>query len=114
MGMSEIKMTYTRQELIDLCELAIVPEGEWLDRDSCKAQQNLGVAWVLLKAGVEYEIDKDTDEETIWLTLKPNGFWSFDIGGEDGRSMDEIYLYLPTRAKVATAKGRGSSSDWYR
>lgn len=40
-----------REELIELCERAIVDEGKWKNRDSHYSQLNIGKAWALLKAG---------------------------------------------------------------
>lgn len=37
-----IKTDYTREELISICERAIVPQSKWWDRDSEQAQAGVG------------------------------------------------------------------------
>jgi len=55
----------TREELIALCEAALVPESEWRNRDSAGAQRQIGEAWALLRAGCPYRILPGTDDDTI-------------------------------------------------
>lgn len=100
---------YTRKELIEICELAIVQESGWCNRDSCSAHQNVGQAWAFLKAGVPYKIlrtgNLQTNDYTIWLEFKPKDFGSF----ENGKRLRKETVYLPTKQRIASANG----GDWY-
>lgn len=107
-------MTYTRDELIDICERAVVPVGRWRDRDSAHSQEKVGMAWALLKAGADFKVRETgadehdrcvTDERTIWLDITYPGFAKFDWGGDDER----LLVYLPTPARLEERSGH----DWY-
>lgn len=104
-----IKTDYTRDELISLCERAVVPEEHWHDRDSCQSQAGVGKAWALLKAGVPYKVltsgDCATDDRTVWLEFYPMDFNSFEEGERRGCEL----IYLPTQARLDGAGGK----DWY-
>lgn len=61
-----------RQELIELCQDAVVHHTKWQDRDSYSAQKNLQSIYKGLTAGLDYriitkEIDTDyhSDQDTI-------------------------------------------------
>lgn len=61
-----------REELIQLCEDAVVNHKKWRDRDSYSAQKNIQSIYKGLTAGLDYriitkEIDKDycSDESTL-------------------------------------------------
>lgn len=98
----------TRDELIALCEAAIRPEKVWHDRDSASAQRQVAEAWALLRAGCDFEIEKDapaTNERTIWVRIAYRGFGSFEYGGK----IDNDLFYIPTRARLDEAGG----GDWY-
>jgi len=102
-----IKVDYTREELIAICEAAIVPMKHWYDRDSASAQRQVGDCWVLLRADVPFRIEKDTDHRTIWVE-------HYDIEGfqyvELGKDFKETELsYLPTPKRLEEAAGK----DWY-
>lgn len=110
---------YTREDLIKICELAIVNEEDWEDRDTERSQQNIGVCWVLLKAGCDFEVTYEkeyksdlcvTDEDTIWLYIYSKGFMWFECAEDDDRTYKEkIHIYLPTMKRLAERKGK----DWY-
>lgn len=55
-----------REELIALCERAVVPVEQWSDRDSADAQKQVGEALVLLRAG-EAEAVKRDDGSVGWV-----------------------------------------------
>ena len=107
------KVDYTREELIAICEDAIVQQEKWRDRDSGGAHVKVGQAWALLSAGCEFSIRGGTghcctDAETIWLDIWWHGFEWFEYGSADGRDEDDLF-YLPTPARLEkTAHG-----DWY-
>jgi hypothetical protein len=106
------RTNYSREELISICEQAIVPETEWRNRDTPHSQERVGICWALLKAGCEFEIAShggqcSTDERTIWLTVKHMTFASFEYG-RYGNDEYEIF-YLPTPERLKQREGR----DWY-
>lgn len=118
----ETQHEYTREELIAICEQAIVQQDDWCDRDSQSAQVGVGKCWALLKAGCEFQVTYDhnkrlfsacvTDDKTIWLRTWSKGFNYFEYGEDDGgpfENMEEDHFYLPTPKRLAERAGR----DWY-
>lgn len=115
-----VRVRYTREELIELCEAAVVPMDKWHDRDSASAQRNIGEAWVLLKAGCPFTVDKTMtrDADTIWVEIRCQGFNHFEYGDNtgpyaseygEGDNYDETTRYIPTRKRLDARKGE----DWY-
>lgn len=105
---------YTREELISICEAAIVPVEKWSNRDTPLAQEKVGIAWLLLKAGCRFEVTTEasgggphcvTDDYTIWLYISAPTFGTFESGSAD----EDRRFYLPTRKQLAERQGR----DWY-
>lgn len=113
--MEEIKVNYTREELIEICEKAIVQEKDWHNRDTEQSQCNVGECWALLKAGCDFEVVYEdemcaTDETTIWLCVYSKGFMWFEDWGEDrDNSKEKHRYYLPTPKRLEEANGK----DWY-
>lgn len=110
----------TREELVALCERAVVPEEKWLDRDSAEAQRQVGACWAQLKAGCRFDVhqvegaeyDMNTDEDTVWLTVRAKGFQyveAFEPGDDPLDYLDDESYYLPTPALLERAAG----GDWY-
>lgn len=105
-------MKYTRENLIGICEKAIVQESKWGDRDSHHSHIGVGTVWALLKAGCAFEIKDNpegiccTDDKTIWIEIFARDFSAFENGEE--RGCGEQY-YLPTEARLKEAEG----GDWY-
>lgn len=104
-----MKKKYTRKELIEICEQAIVLEKDWSDRDSEQSQRNVGVCWAFLKCGCDFEIVYDdglcsTDDRTIWLWIYTKGFECFEGGGKE-----RYHIYLPTKKRLKECEG----GDWY-
>lgn len=60
---------YSRDDLISLCERAVVPCREWNDRDSFSAQVNLQECYDYLNRGYIYDITNESDR-TIWISFK--------------------------------------------
>lgn len=108
-----VKVNYRRQDLLKLCEDAVVPIKKWGDRDCSEAHMQLGQAWALLKAGCPFEIMQekdsnglDTDENTIWVEIKFTDF----SGAENGVDLNASEtFYIPTRKRLNENKGK----DWY-
>jgi hypothetical protein len=118
----------TREQLIAICERAIVPQEKWNDRDSESAQKNVGRVWQLLKCGCEFLIlTKDnctayqpSDDETWQIHFWVHNFMWFENGGIDdadnpkkGYLSDSngqpLFFYLPTEETLKRANG----NDWY-
>jgi hypothetical protein len=106
-GQEGAAMKYTRQELIAICERAVVPEARWRNRDSASAQRGVGLAWAWLRAGCEFHFTTDpkSDDRTIWIEIHAKGFGFFDWGGDK----DDELVYLPTPQRLDAAGG----GDWY-
>ena len=118
-------MKYERQELIEICEAAFVPQSKWSDRDSASSQIKLGTAYALLKAGCKYEIQTKensdegssciTDDNTIWIQFWVKDFQWFDwLDADeeeypDGREDHDYHFYLPTKKRLSESQGE----DWY-
>lgn len=98
----------TREELITLCELALVSQDKWHDRDSERSQAHIGKCWALLKAGCEFRPSTEapciTDEKTIWIEVISKGFDYFEVG-----NLKKNTFYLPTLKRLQQCKG----GDWY-
>lgn len=58
---------YTREELISICEDAVVHHTRWGNRDSYSSQVLLSDIYYGLTGGVPFEIEEDTDDRTIWI-----------------------------------------------
>jgi len=110
-----VKTDYTREELIQICERAVVPIEKWGNRDSPSSHEKLGVCSVMLKAGADFTVHRAkkegesgclTDDRTIWLTLHWHNFGDFEYGTRFGESDS---FYLPTPARLDQTEGR----DWY-
>lgn len=112
--MSETKVDYTRDELIAICERAVVPIEKWRNRDSPSSHEKLGLAWVMLKAGAMFQVHPSregvsgcfTDARTIWLTISWHNFSDFEYGTKFGEN--EMF-YLPTPERLDETVG----GDWY-
>ena len=105
-----VRVDYTREELITICERGVIPEKKWRNRDSCEAHRQLGSCWALLKAGCEFYVRShggncSTDENTIWVEVNAHGFAAFDSGG----GLDDETFYLPTPERL----DRNAGGDWY-
>jgi hypothetical protein len=103
-----------RDELIDICERAIVSVADWSNRDTPAAHLNIGICWALLKAGCTYEvrrqgkfIDCYGDDTTIWLDITYPNFDDFEGGWQDITTHSKTF-YLPTLSRLKESNG-----DWY-
>ena len=109
-GEKKIMAKPTREELIKLCEDGVVPVDEWSNRDSAAAQNQLGKAWAMLKAGVEYHIEDDVKHGAWWVEFTYPGFSAFEEGRDKADGYwDEDTRYIPTRERLEQAAG----GDWY-
>jgi hypothetical protein len=107
----EVSTAYTREQLIDLCYRGFVSEKLWANRDSCAAQRQLGEALVLLRAGCQFSIDKQTDQHHVILKIRAQGFNYFESHDADDETdgLDEFGFYLPTPQRLTERQGK----DWY-
>jgi hypothetical protein len=105
-------MSYSRQDLIKICEKAIVDVSKWDDRDTPITQQQVGIVWALLKANCIFEIEK-VDAGTIWLYIYAPSFRHYDCGEDfdinNKDQLDKEYFYLPTLERLKANKNQ----DWY-
>ena len=94
-----------REQLIVLCEKAIVTEDKWRNRDSCDAQLQIGEAWALLRAGCPFELrSEDITEHTVWIDITSKGFGYWENG-----NLSTKCFYIPTEKRLKEANG----GDWY-
>ena len=106
-------MQYTREDLISICEKAIVPVSNWGNRDTPQSQLGVGQLWALLKAGCEFTVVYsegeyiNTDSRMIWVRVLHPTFSSFEIGS--GADYNEELYYIPTAARIEACCGQ----DWY-
>lgn len=114
-----VRDDYSREELIDICDQAVVLQSHWYNRDSALSQRKVGEAWALLRAGCDFRVHSAkldprssdspaTDADTIWVTITYKGFNYFEMGEEDG-GFDTELLYLPTMKRLNANNNR----DWY-
>ncbi|WP_136057268.1 hypothetical protein [Microbacterium sp. K24] len=101
----------TTEELIALCERAVVPVSEWRNRDTARSQERIGTAWALLKAGCEWVASSDprTDDDTIWVEIRFPGFNAWEYGRDDRDNWEDELFYIPTAARLDASAG----GDWY-
>jgi hypothetical protein len=98
-----------RDRLIALCERAAVPKEKWRNRDSASAQMQLGKGWALLKAGADFQINKQFSNQDVYsLDIWVEGFRFFENGGNE-EDRDYESCYIPTEEALAKANGE----DWY-
>jgi len=60
---------FTKNDLISLCERAVVPCEDWRDRDSASAQNGLYEIYIRLNADIPYTYRVE-NEETIWISFE--------------------------------------------
>lgn len=101
----------TREELIQLCTDGVVPVDQWANRDTAGAQEQLGSALALLRAGCEYQTAGDPADtaNTHWIRISYPGFSAFEYGRDDRINWTSDLYYIPTRTRLDNANG----SDWY-
>jgi hypothetical protein len=124
---------FDREELISICENAVVSFQDWNDRDSYSAQVQLSDIYHMLKCGFKYQTQ--IDNETIWINFidiseedKKNyrtKNYSLNIDSREdyleeygydsemfdafGISLEHPQGYIPTREKLNKMNGK----DWY-
>lgn len=132
----QTKKQYSREELIAICQDAVVPCEKWRNRDSRCSQVQISDIHALLCVGAEFEIGGDTDDYTIWICFKnltdeqkakrleyrlaidsredyfkkcdPN--YESEMFESDGIDVNCLYeVYMPTRERLEQVKGE----DWY-
>lgn len=109
---------YSRTHLISICERAIVNINEWESISTRTAQDQLAIAWMLLKAGCEFEILTEensnidiahTNDKIIWISIKS---YTSETLKSKLRGVDEIMprktFYLPTEKRLYDREGK----DW--
>lgn len=100
----------SREELVALCERAIVPESKWGNRDSAAAHRQLGEALALLRAGCDFMVRPSSNyhADKIWqVSVFYRGFDFFEYG--DDRYLKQDSFYVPTAERLDQVAG----DDWY-
>jgi hypothetical protein len=107
-----MKTEFTREELVELLNNAIVPVEKWRDRDTSAAQRQLGECYALVKAGCGFNVYRGNGHvhtrsvHTLEIVVSFPGFDSFEYGA--GNNDIKTY-YAPSPERLETSKGR----DWY-
>lgn len=94
---------YTREELINLCLAGSVPQDKWHNRDSARAQMQLGENLMLLMAGCDFTVT-EVRKKTIWVDFEVKGFDWFEE-----HIMSSEFGYIPTQERLDEVNGE----DWY-
>ena len=113
----KIKISYSRKDLITLCEKAFVPYQKWHDRDSPHSQIQIGTALALLKDGLPFEVCKDkegcsTDEQTVFVDIFYPDFCNMEEGEQtikNKENWESKMFYIPTQKRLNEA----NRQDWY-
>lgn len=100
---------YTREELIALCEKAVVPVEKWNNRDTPDAQLQVAAAWWMLKSNCPFSVGVDSDDRTIWVSIRAPRFAHIECDLTDPENWTEDSCYIPTQARLDAAAG----GDWY-
>ena len=124
--MSDIKIDYTREELIELCKRAFVKQDKWQNRDSCSAQVQIVTALLFLEAGCKFVILHEnirgtpfnavsTTRDFIYVLFYVKDFIWFDMLDADEEEFPDgsqygSYFYIPTEKTLEKAAG----NDWYK
>jgi len=129
---------YRREELIEICEDAVVPCENWDNRDSYSAQVNIQSIYALLKANVKYVVYQE--DETLWIEFGPitkedvkecrkyylgidsiddyfnlkdvnneEMFYAYGLSISNENIGEKIRMYMPTRKRLQEVSGK----DWY-
>lgn len=97
----------SREELIALCERAIIPVTDWRNRDTPAALEQLGICWAYLKSGCEYKADYGMF--FVILNIFRPTFNTIErqepLGGPE---LEEASFYIPTQRQLDRKKG----GDW--
>lgn len=119
------KTDYTREELVAICEKAIVLQDKWSNRDSESSQKRVGRCWRLLKCGCKFHVVKESDDKDYHTTEKAIiiKFWVRNyLWFEDGMDVEEtdkdgyehdsnhesLLFYLPQPKRISE-----TGEDWY-
>lgn len=111
------KTDYNREELIGLLAQSFVPEERWHDRDSARAQKQVGECLALLKDGCDFEVlttgHLKTDDKTVWVKIWFKDFQYFEYHDKEESERNQKgsdTFYIPTGERLNKAEG----SDWYQ
>lgn len=103
---------YSREELIKICEQAIVSEKKWKHGDTPVSMAQLGRAWAYLKAGCKFEVHsnkfampKPPHKSDIYFSITHH---CFDSVLNENYDKEKETFYLPTPEKLIAANG----GDW--
>jgi len=108
------KLDYSREELLDICEKALVSEAHWGSEDSAWRQLRVGQIWALLKDGCAFKIilqadcaEAEAEDESAYCPYYTNErtIW-FEIYYR-GKNEDEVEIYfLPTIERLTNPENQ--------
>lgn len=118
-------MNYTREQLINICERAVVPHQKWHDRDSYISQKNIQSVYKGLTAGLDFKIitkeddpEYHSDEQIILIKFTaPIDFDKLEKGKELKISEREDYFRdcdPDYETEMFNGDGIDFHSDWTR
>jgi len=118
-------MNYIREQLIKICERAVVPHQKWHDRDSFLAQKSIQSVYKGLTAGLDFKIitqeddpDYHSDEKTILIKFTtPIDFDKLEKGKELKIASREDYFRdcdPDYETEMFNGDGIDFHSDWTR
>lgn len=105
--MGPADVTPTREQLVELCDSAVVAEKRWTNRDSAGAQRQIGELRSLLLAGCEFTIEEAPRLGSWWVEVQYKGFDYFEEG-----TMSVGSFYVPTAERLAKSV-EIITKDWY-
>jgi hypothetical protein len=96
----------TREEIIAICDRAVVQHDKWSDRDSYSAQEQVAMLRALMLAGCDFEMDTHMshNDGIVWVRVACRTFTAFEYG-----EMGSETFYIPTIARLEDTAGE----DWY-
>lgn len=102
-------MQISRDDLLSLCERAVVPVENWSNRDSSDAQRQLGECTALLKAGCKFKVfhGNGHSSDTLEVLVEYPGFNAFEYGADSANETETFYVPTPERLE------RNAGRDWY-
>jgi len=107
---------YSRENLIAICDAAIVPEEFWDNPRTPQTQKMVGILWAQLRAGCEFTVHVEavdefdcfvSDDQTIWLDVESIELKMHEKHLDKKHKRIELF-YLPTPKRLRECSGR----DW--
>lgn len=116
-----VRTDWTREELIAICQRAVVPVKDWRHLQAAEVHEKHGLCWVLLTAGCEFTVQPAapegtrrscaTDAQYIWVFIAWPDVSDLRLGTRPKAPAGSncAAFRLPTPARLDEAAGK----DWY-